>query len=178
MAAPSAAADGATEIADRAVDHYVQRFPPILVDRDDDLEALREERDVWQAEAEAYEQERHDALAVFADFGIGPNQSVAECARSLANYYTRQMRAADDIKAGLAARAEKAEAELAAANAAIAEVARVAIVPQSKPERVEPGQRWARLETVADAGELQSWERTMMLSAEWVYLGPAPTTEG
>jgi hypothetical protein len=52
MATTKAATEEATEAADFAVDEFARRFPPLLEDASDDLEALREERDAWQAEAE------------------------------------------------------------------------------------------------------------------------------
>jgi hypothetical protein len=188
MAAPSVAADEATEIADHAVDHYVQRFPPLLEDASDDLEALREELAEWQAEAVGL-RKIADAAEERADKGYGLHrelwQLVADVTGALEG---------DDVVASverLKARAEKAEAELAAANAAIAEVARVAIVPQPKPESVGPNQRWARTTTtcldgwprgqlmLADGFRLSPDNtRAMLTNDDWFYLGPAPTTEG
>lgn len=79
-------------------------------------------------------------------------------------------------------RAEKAKCELAELRAL---VANGALIPQPKPERVEPGQRWVWVETVRGVGhEDTSFETGERVETEallerdgWHYIGPAPTAE-
>lgn len=59
------------------------------------------------------------------------------------------------------------------------------LVPQPKPERVEPGQRWAFVDDVAkvrgDTAKLLMGEdadsRWMLESQDWIFLGPVPKSE-
>jgi hypothetical protein len=138
MATTKAATEEATEAADFAVDEFARRFPPLLEDASDDLEALREELASYRAEVEAYEEAEREAKGVFEALGLGTNQSVADCARYYADYHARQMRAADEIKASIVARAEKAEAELTKARAEFAGEPHGFIVTKTKPEHIDP----------------------------------------
>lgn len=88
-------------------------------------------------------------------------------------------------------RTEKAERDLSAAQAALAEIAHIYIVPKPKPERVEPGQRWAFVMKADDSEEVSAdcsflfrdaygepWQAGPCDMKAAYYLGPAPTSEG
>jgi hypothetical protein len=84
----------------------------------------------------------------------------------------------------------KTSAERLAAQVAHLEsqLSRYALVPQPKPDRVEPDQRWARMVTtdqvldngnVTEAGIFEFWEARRMMSCEnWIYLGNVQKTDG
>lgn len=168
MAAATARQENAREDADAAVLAFVRRFPcrfePVDRQAADDLAAMRAALD---EQTEATERARRDAdvahlmanslrEGVCAALGV-PLDGGGYDILTLIRDNTRDARKFED-----------------------------ALVPLPKPERVEPGQRWAFVDDVAklqgDTAKLLMGEdadrRWMIESQDWYYLGPAPTSEG
>jgi hypothetical protein len=162
------------KLADSAANQWILRFPPFLEDErqtydDKDFADMRAEldrqtmiagnlertRDVLLTRNEALELENKSLLATAVDL-----TNTAERFESERDETRRQLAAAESLAITLAEKFSNEKTRT-----------KDALVPLAKPERLEPGQRWAFVYEPLDSESMRAHPMAMFSNPNWKYLG-------